>query len=73
MGDGFPNPFDPFGFDLNEIMRMLQSPGPVNMEVARADRGGDGDIDVETGEARPSRRSTPTTRARSTTSSAPCS
>ena len=35
MGDGFPNPFNPFGFDLNEIMRMLQSPGPVNMEVAR--------------------------------------
>ncbi len=35
MGDGFPNPFNPFGVDLNEIMRMLQSPGPVNMEVAR--------------------------------------
>jgi putative hydrolase len=27
-------PFGP-GFDLNELMRMLQSPGPVNWEVAR--------------------------------------
>lgn len=27
-------PFGP-GFDVNEIMRMLQSPGPVNWEIAR--------------------------------------
>ena len=26
---------NPFGFDLSELMRLLQSPGPVNMEVAR--------------------------------------
>ena len=23
------------GFDFNEVMRMLQSPGPVNWEIAR--------------------------------------
>src|SRR5690242_14916862 len=32
MGDG-PNPFE--GFDLSQLMRMLQSEGPVNWEVAR--------------------------------------
>ncbi len=32
IGDGFPNPFN---LDLSQFMRMLQSPGPVNMEVAR--------------------------------------
>jgi hypothetical protein len=34
------NPFNPFGVDLNEMMRqlmhILDSPGPVNMEVARS-------------------------------------
>jgi putative hydrolase len=28
-------PGQPFGFDLNELMRMLQSAGPVNWEIAR--------------------------------------
>ncbi|MGQ0824613.1 MAG: zinc-dependent metalloprotease [Actinomycetota bacterium] len=32
MGPGFPNPF---GFDLSQLMRWLQSPGPVNLDVAR--------------------------------------
>jgi putative hydrolase len=50
MGDGFPNPFNPFGFDLNEIMRMLQSPGPVNMEVARKTAESMATVEGETGE-----------------------
>ena len=50
MGDPFPNPFN---LDLNEIMRMLQSPGPVNMEVARRTAESMANVDVETGEARP--------------------
>ena len=32
LGPGFPNPF---GFDLDELMRMLQSQGPVNLDIAR--------------------------------------
>ena len=32
FGAGFPNPF---GFDLDQVMRMLQSQGPVNFDVAR--------------------------------------
>lgn len=32
IGPGFPNPF---GFDLEQLMRMLQSQGPVNLEIAR--------------------------------------
>jgi putative hydrolase len=50
MGDGFPNPFNPFGLDLNEIMRMLQSPGPVNMEVARKTAESMATVDGETRE-----------------------
>src|SRR5215831_10981983 len=50
MGDPFPNPFN---LDLSEIMRMLQSPGPVNMEVARRTAESMANVDVETGEARP--------------------
>jgi putative hydrolase len=50
MGDPFPNPFN---LDLNEIMRMLQSPGPVNMEVARRTAESMANVDVETGETRP--------------------
>ncbi len=49
MGDGFPNPF---GLDLNKIMRMLQSPGPVNMEVARETAESMANVDLETGQAR---------------------
>src|SRR4051794_33110996 len=50
MGDPFPNPFN---LDLSEIMRMLQSPGPVNMEVARRTAESMANVDLETGEARP--------------------
>src|SRR5262245_33574940 len=32
MGPGMPNPF---GFDLSQLMRWLQSPGPLNLDVAR--------------------------------------
>ena len=49
MGPGFPNPFN---LDLNEIMRMLQSPGPVNMEVARRTAEAMANVDDETGEPR---------------------
>jgi putative hydrolase len=55
MGEGFPNPFNPFNspdFDLSEIMRMLQSPGPVNMEVARRTAETMAKVDTETGEQR---------------------
>jgi putative hydrolase len=52
MGEGFPNPFNPFDFDLNEIMRMLQSPGPVNMEVARRTAETIANVDTETGAQR---------------------
>lgn len=48
MGDGFPNPFN---LDLAEMMRMLQSPGPVNMEIARRTAEAMANVDTETGEA----------------------
>jgi putative hydrolase len=32
IGPGVPNPF---GFDLEQLMRMLQSQGPVNLDIAR--------------------------------------
>ncbi len=47
MGGDFPNPF---GLDLNKIMRMLQSPGPVNMEVARETAESMANVDIETGQ-----------------------
>lgn len=55
MGDvpqmpGMPNPF---GFDLSELMRMLQSPGPVNMEIARTTAETMATVDPETGEQHP--------------------
>jgi putative hydrolase len=49
MGEGFPNPFD---LDLSEIMRMLQAPGPVNMEVARRTAETIAKLDMATGEQR---------------------
>jgi putative hydrolase len=52
MGEGFPNPFNPFDLDLSEIMRMLQSPGPVNMEVARRTAETMAKLDMATGEQR---------------------
>lgn len=50
MGDPFPNPFN---LDLNEIMRMLQSPGPVNMEVARSTAEAAASLDLDTGQQKP--------------------
>jgi putative hydrolase len=47
---GVPNPF---GFDLNELFRMLQSPGPVNMEIARSTAQATATVDLETGQAKP--------------------
>ncbi len=44
---GFPFGFG--GFDPREVMRMLQSPGPVNMEVARSTAELTASVDVETG------------------------
>jgi putative hydrolase len=50
MGPGSNNPF---GFDLSELIRMLQSPGPVNMEIARRTAHESATHDPETGEGRP--------------------
>jgi putative hydrolase len=47
MGPGFPNPF---GFDPEQLMRMLQSPGPVNMEIARTTAEATATMDVDTGQ-----------------------
>jgi putative hydrolase len=47
---GVPNPF---GADWAEIMRMLQSPGPVNMELARTTAKGMATIDLESGAQTP--------------------
>jgi putative hydrolase len=48
------NPFGvPFNMDLNEIMRMLQSPGPVNMELARTTADAVATSDAESGEPKP--------------------
>ncbi len=45
-------PFGPGGFDLSEIFRMLQSPGPVNWELAREIAQNLAAGDPETGEPR---------------------
>ena len=45
-------PFGP-GFDLNEMMRMLQTPGPVNWELARRVAADTSIADPETGEPVP--------------------
>ena len=50
MGPGFPNPF---GFDPQQLMRMLQSPGPVNMEIARTTAEATATMDVDTGQQTP--------------------
>jgi putative hydrolase len=47
MGPGFPNPF---GFDFSQIMRMLQSQGPVNLDVAKQVAGVIATSDPETGQ-----------------------
>jgi putative hydrolase len=55
MPGGNPNnPFGlPPGFDLADLMRMLQSPGPVNMEVARSTAEATAVLDLETGASSP--------------------
>jgi putative hydrolase len=45
-------PGGPFGFDLSELMRMLQSEGPVNWEVARQFASKIAITDTETGAER---------------------
>jgi putative hydrolase len=47
FGPGFPNPF---GFDLDQLMRMLQSQGPVNLDIARQVATAVATADTETGE-----------------------
>lgn len=47
LGPGFPNPF---GFDLEQLMRMLQTQGPVNLDIARQVATAVATADPETGE-----------------------
>jgi len=42
-------PGNPFGFDLSQFMRMLQSQGPINVDVARQVAGAIAGLDAETG------------------------
>jgi len=44
---GFPNPF---GFDIEQLMRMLQSQGPVNFEIALQVATTVATADAETGQ-----------------------
>src|SRR5690242_8908157 len=46
-------PNNPFGFDLSELMKMLQSPGSVNMEIARSTADATAIHDLESGEPQP--------------------
>ena len=46
LGPGFPNPF----FDMNQLMRMLQSQGPVNFEIAQQVASAVATADVNTGQ-----------------------
>ncbi len=52
-----PAPFDPFaalhGLDLNDVFRMLQTPGPVNWEIARQCAESIAGADPTTGVERP--------------------
>jgi putative hydrolase len=50
LGPGFPNPF---GFDLDELMRMLQTQGPVNLDIARQFATAVATADPDTGESEP--------------------
>ncbi len=45
-----PGPGNPFGFDFNELMKMLHSQGPVNLDVARQISSVVATIDEETGQ-----------------------
>ena len=52
-----PTPFNPFaalhGLDLNDVFRMLQTPGPVNWEIARQCAESIATTDPTTGVVRP--------------------
>jgi putative hydrolase len=48
FGPGFPNPF---GFDLDQLMRMLQSQGPVNFDIAQQVANAVATAEPDTGEA----------------------
>ena len=48
LGPGVPNPF---GFDLEQLMRMLQSEGPVNLDMARQVATAVATADPETGQS----------------------
>jgi putative hydrolase len=51
------NPFE--GFDLTELVRMLQSPGPVNMEVARKTAEATATLDLDSGHTTPDDAASP--------------
>lgn len=56
MPGGFPN----FGnIDLSELMRMLQAPGPVNMEIARRTAESTAQMNTETGAPLPDPAASP--------------
>jgi len=57
---GIPNPF---GFDLEQLMRMLQSQGPVNFEIAQQVAGAVATANSETGEPEPEPTIDPAVRA----------
>jgi putative hydrolase len=57
---GIPNPF---GFDLEQLMRMLQSQGPVNFEIAQQVAAAVATAHPETGEPEPEPPIDPAIRA----------
>src|ERR1700709_2402656 len=57
---GIPNPF---GFDLEQLMRMLQSQGPVNFEIAQQVASAVATAHPETGEPEPEPPIDPAVRA----------
>lgn len=61
MGSGWP--FPPGGFDLSKVMRMLQSEGPVNWEVA-VEIAGWVSVTDASGETRPDAPTDPAATAR---------
>ncbi len=58
---GFP--FGPNGIDMEKLMRMLQSPGPVNMELARTTAETVALTDIDTGAPAPEPPIAPSTAA----------
>ena len=60
-----------WGFDLDELMRMLQTPGPVNWELAQRVAAETSTTDRETHQPMIESPSTPPSATGSSTSSAP--